>query len=98
MLLKFAQRRLGEIEERLVVRAQRVGRDAREDLAEPCVGLLQDRRAVGGYLALSLELGSQPRQGYCTVRRLARGPCPRDGPPGYRADHESDGQNEKDGR
>src|SRR5262245_5123633 len=58
-LLKFAERRLGEIEERSVVVLERLRRDPRERLTKLRLGFVEKRELLRGHAPLVLELRRQ---------------------------------------
>ena len=73
-LLELAELRARQIEERPVVRVERLARQRIERLAQPRLGGLVDRLPLGGQPSLAVELGVEPHQ------RLARLPESRPGP------------------
>ncbi len=60
-LLELGERGLGEIEERLVVAAQGVGRQRRERLAQFLFRVLEERELVGRGAAFGRQLGFEAR-------------------------------------
>ena len=62
LLLEFAERRLCELEERLVVRPQRIGRHGCERFAQGALRLLEQLDPVGAHAALPVQLGGRADQ------------------------------------
>jgi hypothetical protein len=66
-LLELGERRLREIEKRLVVLPERVGRERRERLAQLRLGVLQQRELFSGRLPLPGQLGFEARARRCEL-------------------------------
>ena len=62
LLLEFAERRLRELKERLVVRPQRIGRHGCERFAQCVLCLLEQPDPVGPQAALPVQLGGRADQ------------------------------------
>src|SRR5439155_1320760 len=73
-LLELAERGACEIEERLVVRAQRFRGERVERVAEARLGVGKERELVAGRAPLALELGGLPRLGLGRGRELRAQP------------------------